>query len=717
LNKPNTWGQAARFASIAGLCVAFGAATAPALAQSPDPLRQYEVPVGIDSGPLALPGLPGQGAEVLYTATVSAPGAAWTRVAFGEVELAPGTVVRITSLEDNHDQELDATELAQWRNTTAYFNGDTLRVEVVGVRGEGVSRLRIDRVIAGDGFTQGAAGDSICGSTDDRELSMDPRQGRLMPVGCTAWMIDDCAKCFLTAGHCTFSASVVQFNVPLSTTSGAVRMPPPEDQYSIDPASMQSNGGLGIGNDWAYFGTFPNADTGLTAAQAQGDWYRLDDAAPSATGDIRITGYGSTFGTGAPLQWNQVQKTHTGPFVARSGFGISYQTDTTGGNSGSPVIDETTGLAIGIHTHAGCSPSSGNNGTAIDRPELQDALESPRGVCCPPLTGIEIDAPDLDMVPPGQPFDFEVTITEVDGTLDPGSAELVYDAGGAFESVPLVALGGDRFRATLPALDCGRTVLYYISATSDGREATAPLGAPGTTFDALAATGVVTSADYDFEAAAGWTVQSTDVAAGPWERGVPGDFRRGDPAADFDGSGSAYVTGLGEDEDVDGGPTVLLSPVIDASDAPDNATLSYARWFFNDDGDDFLTIEISEDGGASFTQVERVSAGAGSGWTRFEAPLADLVGRTDAIQLRFTTADSPNDSVTEAAIDAVRIAGFLCGSCPADLDGDGELSVFDFLAFQNLFLAGDLAADFDGDGELTLFDFIAFQDAFDAGCP
>ena len=55
--------------------------------------------------------------------------------------------------------------------------------------------------------------------------------------------------------------------------------------------------------------------------------------------------------------------------------------------------------------------------------------------------------------------------------------------------------------------------------------------------------------------------------------------------------------------------------------------------------------------------------------------------------------------------------------CLADLDGDGVLTLFDFLTFQNLFDGGDLAADFDGDGELTLFDFLAFQNAFDAGCP
>ena len=54
--------------------------------------------------------------------------------------------------------------------------------------------------------------------------------------------------------------------------------------------------------------------------------------------------------------------------------------------------------------------------------------------------------------------------------------------------------------------------------------------------------------------------------------------------------------------------------------------------------------------------------------------------------------------------------------CRADLDGDGQLSLFDFLAFQNLFDAGDLTADFDGDGDLTLFDFWAFQNEFDIGC-
>jgi hypothetical protein len=64
-----------------------------------------------------------------------------------------------------------------------------------------------------------------------------------------------------------------------------------------------------------------------------------------------------------------------------------------------------------------------------------------------------------------------------------------------------------------------------------------------------------------------------------------------------------------------------------------------------------------------------------------------------------------------AAVDAL-----LASICRADLDGDGALTLFDFLGFQNRFDAGDLSVDFDGDGSLTIFDFLAFQNEFDAGC-
>ena len=48
-----------------------------------------------------------------------------------------------------------------------------------------------------------------------------------------------------------------------------------------------------------------------------------------------------------------------------------------GGNSGSPVIHEETGHAIGVHTHGGCSSTGGNNkGTRIDRSEFKSHVDA-----------------------------------------------------------------------------------------------------------------------------------------------------------------------------------------------------------------------------------------------------------------------------------------------------------------------------------------------------
>jgi hypothetical protein len=55
-------------------------------------------------------------------------------------------------------------------------------------------------------------------------------------------------------------------------------------------------------------------------------------------------------------------------------------------------------------------------------------------------------------------------------------------------------------------------------------------------------------------------------------------------------------------------------------------------------------------------------------------------------------------------------------SCPADLDGDGDLTVFDFLEFQNLFNLRDVRADVFYDGRFDVFDFLEFFNQFEIGC-
>lgn len=55
-------------------------------------------------------------------------------------------------------------------------------------------------------------------------------------------------------------------------------------------------------------------------------------------------------------------------------------------------------------------------------------------------------------------------------------------------------------------------------------------------------------------------------------------------------------------------------------------------------------------------------------------------------------------------------------TCVADMNGDGVLSILDFVAFQSAFLDGSMDADCNGDGILNVLDFVCFQDEFVTGC-
>lgn len=318
---------------------------------------------------------------VIATLIVEHPAVASVRLQFDQVHLAgspldrSGSYLLLTSLQDGHQQIMNAQEIQNWDNGSAWFNGPAVQLDLVAAPGTGTNLVSVGGLEIGIPL---AVTQSQCGPTDDRVPSNDPRVARLLPSGCTAWMINDCAKCFLSAGHCGTGNNMVEFNVPFSTSNGSWNHPPPSDQYAIDGASKQANNAFG--NDWFYFGTLPNGTTGKTAFEGQGAAFDLVNPPPVSGSSIRITGHGTDSTPNST--YNQVQQTHVGPFTG-SGSSLSYQTDTTGGNSGSPVIWEQANAAIGIHTNAGCSTSgSGSNtGTPITVAALQNALANPTGVC------------------------------------------------------------------------------------------------------------------------------------------------------------------------------------------------------------------------------------------------------------------------------------------------------------------------------------------------
>ncbi|MFI4893206.1 MAG: hypothetical protein ACIAQ0_07190 [Phycisphaerales bacterium JB058] len=707
------------------LCVVAAAGMAcAATAQTtqPNPIPQFDAEVDINSGQVI-----NTGSELspVISEVISVQDADWLRLRFDEVsfagskELGNESYLRITSLEDGAVQYLDKVSIDQWRYTSAYFNGDTVLVELMAYPNSGPNELIMSSVIAGSPPTYE---ESICGSTDDRVLSSDPRAARALPIGCTAWMIDDSEHCFLTAGHCNGGLNndinVVQFNVPLSNNScsfSGINHPGPEDQYAVDAASQQTNGGGGVGNDWGYLGAFPNSNTGLKPWQAMGDWFELDFSAPTAA-NARVTGYGSVSSSLAPCTWYAVQKTHAGPFFSLSGNALAYGMDTTGGNSGSPVIDEATGMAIGIHTHGGCFSGGGNNsGTWVNHSGVVNALANPAGVCVQQGPTFTFPSGLPDTVPPSGTT-VAVNIAANGAIIpDPATAEMVYDDGNGAVTIPLSHLGGENYEAALPGGACLENVSFsfWVDDTM-GQSYTNPSSGD---YDSVIATGTVVTVDLDMNTDPGWTTSST-ASTGAWDRGVPGDYGRSDPSADYDGSGQCWVTGNSLNEDVDGGVVTLITATYDLSSNPD-AVLTYAVHHETNDtggGDPFIA-SISNNGGSSWTTLETINGSSG-GWQERTFRVADFVTPTSQIVVRFTSQDTGTATVAESAVDAFSIRSFVCDEdeCLADTNGDGILSPADFSAWVAAFNTMSAGCDQNNDGACTPADFSAWVANYNAGC-
>jgi V8-like Glu-specific endopeptidase len=297
----------------------------------------------------------------------------WMQLHFSKVNLGNESYIIIKSLYDDKWQKLDAISINQWNNYSAFFNGSAVEITLFLAQTDRKVYIKIDEIVVGEWY-QGVLPESQCGPTDDRIASNQPATGRLMSIGCTAWIIPN-GK-FVSAGHCLdgSSGNIMEFQVPPSLPNGTVQHPGPEDQYSVDLSSKIYTDG-GIGNDWGVFEVFPNSITGLMPKEAQNAyWPLVQDLGPDS---IRITGYGVD--TGAD---NQTQQTHVGPNAASSGTTMRYVTDTEGGNSGSPVIDALTNNAVGVHTHGGCNSSGGNNnGTSTFHTAFWAAVDQGAGGC------------------------------------------------------------------------------------------------------------------------------------------------------------------------------------------------------------------------------------------------------------------------------------------------------------------------------------------------
>jgi murein tripeptide amidase MpaA len=336
---------------------------------------------------------------------------------------------------------------------------------------------------------------------------------------------------------------------------------------------------------------------------------------------------------------------------------------------------------------------------------------------------------------PHMPTSIDVGITSGPGwSLEPGSPAVLWRIGtsGPFTSSPLATIGPDLYRADLPPVPCGTTVEYFFQAAAAGGPTLSYPAGPGM----LRSTAYVPQLvfDDDMEQDRGWTViNHPSLTGGAWERGDPvgtfnlnGDMANPEDDATPDPGVMCYVTQNGAPgaaaglTDVDGGPTRLVSPPINLAGAA-SALVQYNRWVYSANGSpDPLIVEISHDG-QSFMQVELVTTT--NGWKAASFVVPEGFPMTSAFHLRFSIADEPNNSLTEAAIDDVRVFALACPACYANCDGSTGtplLTSNDFQCFLNRFAAGDAFANCDGSTGtplLTSNDFQCFLNKFAAGCP
>ena len=303
-------------------------------------------------------------------------------------------------------------------------------------------------------------------------------------------------------------------------------------------------------------------------------------------------------------------------------------------------------------------------------PTVKDTMAAHIEGCLPVVAGLSASPPVI--VAPDVPTELTVNVIGAAGDVD---LHYRFDSGSSYTSVPMSDVGGGNFSADLPAPGCADAPEFFFTATEG------TLGQLQTeVFSADVGLQTIEFSD-DFETDQGWIVGAfdDDATTGIWTRVNP-NGTSAQPSEGYDAGASGpvcFVTGQGSpggglgDEDVDGGKTTLISPVIDL--AGDDATVSYWRWYSNDTSAspnaDIFEVEVTSDG-SSWTNVETVGpAGeeASGGWYYHSFVVSDFVAPSATVQVRFIASDEGDGSLVEAAVDDFEVFRFSCVVCQADL--------------------------------------------------
>ncbi len=297
---------------------------------------------------------------------------------------------------------------------------------------------------------------------------------------------------------------------------------------------------------------------------------------------------------------------------------------------------------------------------------------------------------DREQATPPAVVHAEITTTTGSGSIIPDSTKVYYSYNGTtYTAVTMTHLSGNVYEAQIPLLP-GILVDYYLrSATTTGVKGTDPIRAPAVNRHRFLVGATTEVLFDDLEADQGWTIGAPDddATSGVWQRANPVgkeyDGETVQPENDHTPAPgvNCFVTdargGFYSNYNVDAGKTSVISPAFDFSSgsagyvefcsflanigqAPDDSLMVYA----SGNGTDWALLWQIHGRGHNNAAYEHQKV-----YFRSE----DFDFSSD-VRFKFVAEDNENNTITEAAVDDIRIRAILESSGAED--GAGTPLVF-----------------------------------------
>ncbi len=511
------------------------------------------------------------------------------------------------------------------RSSSASFPSVYYTVHERGVDGAGAVQQEAV-CVNGTGATTGANR-----WADYASASMDPVDQ------CTFWITNEYVE---TTGNFNWNTRVCAFQIPSCGSGGPVNQPPTASftfncndlACSFDGSGSSDSDGSIVSYSWAFGDS--STGSGVTTNHTY---------ANAGTFNVSLTVTDDDGATG-----NQVQP-------------VTVTAPPTGGNCPAGSIDFNNFTTTAFATQDGAGSINILDGGDTFQLIGNRWRASTQNYAITANTVVEFEfASDSQGEIHGIGMDEDNTLTQnrifrVFGTQNYGNAiNPQYSGGGAFQSYSIPV--GQSFTG-------GSFRLIFVNDKDAGTQNNESRFRCVRVFEDTPGGGQC-SVDIDFESGAdGWTNGTSTCTTGAYVLGTPSQQSSGGIITQVGGdnttgSGSAIFSATNTsagNADIDGGNCVLLSPVWTVTEA---STLE-ASYFHgqrdagDDPGDDFFELEVSTNGGASFTSF--VSIGdvrTAAAWT----PASTSIPAGTQVQLRMQASDGagPGD-IVEAGIDDVSI--------------------------------------------------------------